>query len=200
MLKKKDLKCIGKFIADKYPKPELNFALVGNGGIFATDTRKAIKFHFSDVQCCDLLVHKKLLKGFESTMAKDSVAKITATGSEAYISSEMVEMDLSTADFEYKYPESDLILDKELPHHFKLTDLDDILFELSEKFCFIDSSHLYPLIEHDGGDWYDVFYSPMTENDMGAVKIVASHYVDEEEVIFYTAVIMGRQFKSQAQE
>lgn len=200
MLEKIDLKCIGAFIGTKNPKVELNYALVGRGGIFATDTRKAIMFHDSELNFGDILTHRKLLKGFESIMSKDSQASFDVRGSATCIECESTSMALDTATFDFKYPDSEKILDKKLPHHFKLSGLGDILFELSEKFCFIDSFHLSPLIDHSGGDWYDIFYSPMSEDDMGMVKIVATKVIDEEEVVFYTAVIMGREFKSQAKE
>jgi len=80
MLSKKDLKCLGAFIDSNNPKLELNYACVGRGGVFATDTRKAIKFHDSELNRKDSLVHKKLLKGFESTMRKEDVATIVDLG------------------------------------------------------------------------------------------------------------------------
>lgn len=199
MLNKKDLKCIGAFIPSGNPKVELNYACVGRGGVFATDTRKAIKFHDNFLTGSDVLVHKKILNGFVSTMSKDSVAEIKVDGVPR-LECEGVSMSLDTAAFEYKYPDSEHILDKNLDKHFQLSSLDDILFELSERYCFIDSFHLSPLIDHSGGDWYDVFFTPMSEKDMGMVKIVASKVVDEEDVVLYTAVIMGREFKSQAKE
>lgn len=200
MLKKKDLKLVGAFIPKVGVKRELGYACVGRGGIFATDTRKAIMLHDSELNFSDILVHKKLLKGFESTMSKDDDAKLVVDGFDTRVECEGSSMTLNTAVFEYIYPESVHILDKRYPNHFILSDLSDILLELSERKCFIDSFHLDPLIEHSGGDWYDVFYSPMAEKDMGAVKIIATKVIEKEEVVFYTAVIMGREFKSQAKE
>ena len=62
---KKDLKLIGEFIAKGYPKLELNFALITNGGIYASDTRKLIHFNLPEFRCEDMLVHKKVLKLLE---------------------------------------------------------------------------------------------------------------------------------------
>jgi len=199
-MEKRDIKLVGAFIAKNYPKVELNYACVGRGGIFATDTRKAIMFHNSELNFGDILVHKKLLKGFERLMKKDDVAKLLINGKDTCLEFNGTSLALDTACFEHNYSDSEKILDHKLDKHFKLSDLDDILFELSERFCFIDSLHLSPLVEHGGGDWYDVFYNPMAEKDYGMVKIVATKVVDEEEVVLYTAVIMGREFKSQAKE
>lgn len=196
ILTKKDLKLLGEFIASGYPKLELNYALVGRGCLFATDSRKAIKFHCGDLNGEDILVHKKLLKGFAGVMGKDDIATATKDSITCY----SVKMSLDTAEFDFLYPESDRIIDISLPNHFKISSLDDIHFELSQKFCFIESSHLYPLIEHGSCDWYDVFYRRQSDEDMGMVKIVATKVVDEEEVVFYTASIMGREFKTQAKE
>ena len=199
-MEKRDIKLVGAFIAKGYPKLELNYACVGRGGIFATDSCKAIMFHNSELQFDDILVHKKLLKGFEGLMKKDDVATLIIDRTRSCLEFGGTSLSLDTAAFEFIYPDSESILDKKVDKHFKLSDISDIQFELSERFCFIDSVHLDPLIEHSGGDWYDVFYSPMAEKDMGMVKIIATKVVDEEEVVLYTAVIMGREFKSQAKE
>jgi len=199
MLNKKDLKCLGEFIPSKYPKKELNYACVGRGGIFATDGAKAIMFHDKDMSFDDILVHKKLLKGFESLLGKDDLVKFVDVGGESFFSFDNTCLRLDTAGFEYVYPNSDDILNKvSIGGHFKLSSLSDILFELTSRFCFIDSAHLKPLLAHSGGDWYDVFYSPMGKDEVSMVNIVATVIRGEEEVVLYTALIMGADFKSKA--
>jgi len=193
-LNKKDIKLICAFIGTNYPKVELNYALVSRGGIFATDTRKAIMFHAVDLDAHDMLVHKKLLKGFESTLGKNDIATVSTSD----IKCNDIRLHLDTADWSFNYPDHEKILDQELENHFVLSSLSDILFELTSKHCFIDSFHLAPLIDHGDADKYDVFYTPQTEKNSGLVKVVASRFVDEEEVVLYTSVVIGREFKSQA--
>lgn len=48
-MKKNDLKLISSFIPNKDMKQELKFALVKRGAIYATDTRKAIQFNYSEI-------------------------------------------------------------------------------------------------------------------------------------------------------
>lgn len=197
-LEKRDLKLLGEFVAKCHPKLELNYACVGRGGLFATDSYKAIMFHCPELMMDDILVHKKLLKGFEGMMKKDDVANLLVDGDKTCLEFNGTALFLNTAIFEHLYPASHPMLDRVIDHYFRITDLGDIGFELSERFCFIDSFHLFPLVAHSGCNWYDVFYTPMSEKDMGMVKIIATKIIDEEEVIFYTCVIMGREFKSKA--
>ena len=200
-MEKRDLKLLMEFIAKGYPKIELNYACVGRGGIFATDTRRAIMFHNSELRFGDMLVHKKLLKGFEGLMKKDDRASFIVNGSKTCLEFDGTALVLDTATFEHKFPDDSNILDQKLDHHFVLSDLSDINFELSQKYCFIESAFLYPLMEHSGCDKYDVFYSAQNEENFGMVKIVGTKADEEEgDVVFYTAVIMGREFKSQAKE
>lgn len=198
---KKDLKFIGAFIDTKNPKLELNYALITNGGIVATDTRKLVKFNASLLEVTDSLVHKKILKGFESVVGKDDVAKLRSVSGDAWIDCGLDHMLLSNYNIEFKFPDYAKILDgKSLVNHFIVSDLNNIHFELSQKQCFVDISQLYPLIEHSGGDWYDVFYKPQDEQDGGMVKIVATKIVDEEEVVVYEALVMGVVFNSSAKD
>lgn len=198
MLSKKDLKLIGAFIDSGSRKSELNYALVGHGGISAVEAHKYIKFHNSSVQCCDLLVHKKLLKGFESILGKDDDVILESGSDYAFFKANGVSFSLDTFDGDFKYPDIKKIIDKKPKNHFVLSSLNNIFFELTERFCFVESLHLSPLITHGYGDKFDVFYEPMSEDDAGIVHIICSHYVDGEEVMLYTAVIVGREFKSQA--
>ena len=200
-LNKKDLKLIGEFVDKNNPKLELNYALVGRGGVFATDTRKAIRFAASELQCEDLLVHKKLLKGFEGLMGKDDTAEFLVRDGGVSLKCNGTAMSLDTATFGYQYVDSERILNPQLKNHFALDSLDDIHFELLERFCFVEWSHLSPLVEHSGGHKYNVFFEPQSKDSNGMAKIVAS-VTDEElgDVVLYEAVVMGREFKSQAKE
>lgn len=194
-MNKKDLKLIGEFIDKGNPKIELNYALVGRGGVYATDTRKTIKFYDASLNFEDVLVHKKILNGFCGVMGKDDIAKIIKDT----IFCNIVKMSLDTAEFEFKYPDMNII-DIELPNHFQLNNIRDILFELTQRYCFVEFSSLYPLIAHDGGNLYDIFYKPQDNGNNGIVKIVAHTVVDEEDIILYTAVIAGRVFETKGKE
>ncbi len=197
-LSKKDLVLLHDFIDSKNIKYELNFALLGRGGLYATDTRKLIKIHYPQIDDNVVLCSKKLLKGFISTLTKDSVAILHSDGR---IHHGNIVFDMNTCnEFGYKYPESiESTIDTVYEKHFSLDSLDDIGFELTERFCFIEDVHLLPLIKHGTADNYDVFFKPMGEKEeVSRVKIVATVVRDEEDVVLYTAVIMGRQFHTAA--
>lgn len=208
-MKKNDLKLIGAFIDNKNPNPELNFALIKNGSICATDTRKAIRFR------CDKLnrnglIHKKVLKGFESCLSNDeqfgyqdgyfynNSVKLPIDGSFSFI-----EEDKIKGAHYSNYPDIDKILDTELPYHFKLETLDDIAWELTQKNCFIDDLHLNPIICFNECTHFDIFYKSQEikekEVDTGMVKIVGLNADDSGVLnVVFTAVVMGRKFESQA--
>ena len=196
---KKDLVLLSEFVDSGNPKIELSYILVKDECLFATDTRRAIKFHLPQLKTENLLCHKKLLKGFIATMGKEDVAEVVEMDEICLKSNDAV-MNLSTSTFEHKYPDSERIIEQKLPYHFVLANLNDINFELTKKSCYIDSYLLLPLVKHGENYKFDVFYKPQGEKDTGLVKIVASRSVDEEEVVLYTAVIMGREFKSSAVE
>lgn len=67
---KQNLKLLTSFIDNKNPKQELNFALVGRGAIYATDTRKAIQLNCKEING-NALMHKKLLEGLSAVLGKD---------------------------------------------------------------------------------------------------------------------------------
>ena len=200
-MKKKDFKLIGEFVDKGNPKDELNFALLRDGGFVATDTRRLIDFRLHDFKCDPILVHKKVLKLVEGFVGKDDIVKVSSVGS---VENGSVSISLSSANLdafdkgEFKYPDTQKLLDVELPQHFKLDKLNDIVFELSQQNCFIEGSMLYPLIEHGDADWYEVFYKPQNGTDSGMVKIIAMQVIDDAELVTYTAVVMGRTFDSQA--
>ncbi|WP_428739429.1 hypothetical protein [Sulfurimonas sp.] len=210
-MNKNDLKLIGAFIDTKNPNPELNFALVKPSGIYATDTRKAIRFKCGGIDDVGL-IHKKLLKGFENCLGKDetfgytngcfstSEVKLPIDGSYSW------EKDGKRFGvYALNFPDINKTIDMELPYHFTLDTLDDIAWELSQKNCFIDDVHLNPIIAFNECNFFDVFYKPqeIVENttNTGIVKIVGSKR-DNDGVfdVAFTALVMGREFKSRASE
>ncbi len=200
-LSKKDFKLIGAFVDKGNPKEELNFALLRDGGFVATDTRRVISFNLQGLQCEPILTHKRVLNLVEKLMSKDDFVKISSVGT---VDVGFISMSLSNANLdvfekgEFKFPEMGNVLDKKLDHHFKLDSLKDIVFELSQKNCFIESAYLYPLMEHDDADWYEVFYNVQDGETSGMVKIIAMRVIDDVEQRLYTAVVMGRVFISEA--
>ena len=78
-MNKNDLKLISAFIDTKNPKAELNFAHLKDDGIYATDTRKLIKFCVPMLGL-DLLLEKRILNGFISTLGKDDFVSIDGFG------------------------------------------------------------------------------------------------------------------------
>lgn len=201
MLSKKDLKLIGEFVDKGNLKEELNFALIGNDSIVATDTRRAISFNVPDLKCEPILAHKRVLKLAQELVSKDDFVKISPAGT---IDIGFISIPLSNANLdmfkggEFSFPDMSKILGRSLPHHFTLTSLDDIVFELSQQSCFIKSSMLCPLIEYGDADWYEVFYESQNGINSGMVKIVAMRVVDDADKLVYTAVVMGRVFISEA--
>ena len=206
MLSKKDLKLIGEFVDKGNPKEELNFALLISGAVFAADTRKVIKFNLPELKCEDMLAHKKMLKLIEGFIGKNNEVKIMSTG---HVDIGHVSLSLNNAnldvfkDGEFIYPLESMLkaIDRSYSGHFQIDSLDNVLFELTQKYCFIEFVQLYPLVSHAGGDFYDVFFNPQSEESSGMVKIVA-HRKDEElgDRQIYTVVIMGKNFKSEAKE
>jgi len=89
---------------------------------------------------------------------------------------------------------------------FKMTfsDIEDLYLELSEKDCYIYEEHLMPIIEFGGCHTYQVFFNKQKidkdTTNTGIVKIIGiSSEDDEVDKIKFTAVVMGREFKTQAQ-
>lgn len=200
-LSKKDFKLIGAFVDKGNPKEELNFALIGNGAIVATDTRRVISFNVPDLVFEPILSYKRVLKLVEQLMGKDDFVSISSVGS---VDVGFISLPLSNANLdvfekgEFKYPDMANVLEKKLAFHFKLDSLKDIVFELSQKNCFIESAYLYPLMEHDDADWYEVFYDVQDGETSGMVRIIAMRVIDDVEQRLYTAAVMGRVFISEA--
>ena len=199
---KNDLNLIAAFVDNKNPKKELDFANVSYDGIYATDTRRAIHFNVPMLNL-DLYLHKKILKGFTSFMTKDDTASIDGNG---FLRCNNIKMSCDTADItDFNYPDLKSILDKNFEYKMDLEDIDDIQFELSQRDCFIDDIYLNPIIEYGNCNRYVIFFNKqkITEDktNTGLAKIVGLYDTDSEiGLVKFTAVVMGREFKTKTQE
>jgi len=200
---KEDLKLIHAFIDSKNPKNELNFALVSSGGIFATDTRKAIHFNHNFLGA-DMLLHKKVLNGFIQSLDKHDVCDIDGCG---FLHNGDIKVNCDTFyGDENKFPNLKAIIDHDFKYMIKLDNIDDLQFELSLLDCFIDEVHLNPIIEFSSiCHEFIIFYDKQTVIDgltnNGMVKIVGLYNEDEElGIVRFNAMVMGREFKAQAKE
>ena len=99
-MNKNDLKLISAFIDTKNPKAELNFAHLKEDGIYATDTRKLIKFCVPMLGL-DLLLEKRILNGFVSTLGKDDFVSIDGFG---FIRTGSVKMNCDTFSYDEAKP------------------------------------------------------------------------------------------------
>ena len=205
-MNKNDLKLIGAFIDTKNPKAELNFAHLKDDGIYATDTRKLIKFCVPMLGL-DLLLEKRILNGFSSTLGKDDFVSIDGFG---FIRTGSVKMNCDTFSYdEVKPVDFDRIMDQEFDNHFFLETIEDLQFELAQRNCFIDEEHLNPIIAYAECTGFYISYNQQketVENDVktkhnGIVKIVGRYSTeDESNLVKFIAVVMGRTFESKAIE
>ena len=204
---KNDLNLIGAFIDSKNPKAELNYAYLGNDGIYATDIRKVIKFNIPMLSL-DLMLEKRVLKGFVSVLGKDDEASIDGFG---YLRTPGIKMNCNTwnYDSEVKLPDYAKILEQNFVRHFVLETIDDLQFELSQRNCFIDDDKLYPIIQFAECTKFHIFYEEQKEietetgfeKSSGIVKIVGKYSTEDEvDIVKFVAVVMGRTFESQAKE
>lgn len=205
-MNKNDLKLISAFIDTKNPKAELNFAHLKDDGIYATDTRKLIKFCVPMLGL-DLLLEKRILNGFISTLGKDDFVSIDGFG---FIRTGAVKMSCDTFSYdEVKPVDFDKSMDIQFDNHFFLESIEDLQFELAQRNCFIDEEHLNPIIAYAECTGFNIFYSEQKEtieNDVktkhnGVVKIVGKYSTEDElNIVKFIAVIMGRTFESKAIE
>ena len=205
-MRKNDLKLISAFIDTKNPKAELNFAHLKEDGIYATDTRKLIKFCVPMLGL-DLLLEKRILNGFISTLGKDDFVSIDGFG---FIRTGSVKMNCDTFTYdEVKPVDFDKIMDQEFDNHFFLETIEDLQFELAQRNCFIDEEHLNPIIAYAECTGFYISYNQQketVENDVktkhnGIVKIVGRYSTeDESNLVKFIAVVMGRTFESKAIE
>lgn len=204
---KNDLNLIGAFIDAKSPKAELNFAYLGDHGIFATDTRKVI-FYSIPMLGLNLMLDKKILKGFVSVLGKDDEASIDGYG---FIRTPGVKMscDNWNYDVDVKLPDYEKMINKNLQNHFVLETIDDLQFELAQRNCFIDDVHLNPIIQFAECSKFDIFFEEQKEviedeqkrTNYGIVKIIGKYSTqDESDIVKFIAIVMGRTFESKAIE
>ena len=204
-MNKNDLKLISAFIDSKNPKAELNFAHLKEDGIYATDTRKLIKFCVPMLGL-DLLLEKRILNGFISTLGKDDFVSIDGFG---FIRTGSVKMSCDTFSYDEVKPfDFDKSMDIQFDNHFFLESIDDLQFELAQRNCFIDEEHLNPIISFAECNGFYISYNQQketVENDVktkhnGIVKIVGRYTEDESNLVKFIAVVMGRTFESKAIE
>ena len=205
-MNKNDLKLISAFIDTKNPKAELNFAHLKDDGIYATDTRKLIKFCVPMLGL-DLLLEKRILNGFISTLGKDDFVSIDGFG---FIRTGSVKMNCDTFSYDEVKPfDFDKSMDIQFDNHFFLETIEDLQFELAQRNCFIDEEHLNPIIAFAECNGFYISYNQQketVENDVktkhnGIVKIVGRYSTeDESNLVKFIAVVMGRTFESKAIE
>ena len=205
-MNKNDLKLISSFIDSKNPKAELNFAHLKDDGIYATDTRKLIKFCVPMLGL-DLLLEKRILNGFISTLGKDDFVSIDGFG---FIRTGSVKMSCDTFSYDGVKPvDFDRIMNIQFDNHFFLESIDDLQFELAQRNCFIDEEHLNPIIAFAECTGFYISYNQQKEtieDDVktkhnGIVKIVGKYSTeDESNLVKFIAIVMGRTFESKAIE
>lgn len=200
---KNDLKLIGAFIDTKNLKEDLNYAHLLEDGIYATDTRKAIHFNIPMLNL-NCFLHKKLLAGFISAVKPDD--NITIDGQGFIRVGRSFKMNCNTfPDIDNQPTSIKKILNPQFEYKISLDNIDDIQFELTQKNCFIDDMHLIPIIEYSNCNRYEIFYNKQKIEDgktnTGMVKIIGIYDTeDEANLVKFTAVVMGREFKTQALE
>ncbi len=205
-MNKNDLKLIAAFIDSKNPKLELNYAHLKNDGIYATDTKKLIKFSIPMLSL-DCLVEKRIFEGFIKTCDKTSLITFDGFGN---IRKHGLKMSCDTFDGDVVPVDFDKILDgQSFPHQFFLESIGDLQFELAQRNCFIDEEHLNPIIAFAECNGFYISYNQQketVENDVktkhnGIVKIVGRYSTEDElNLVKFIAVIMGRTFESKAIE
>lgn len=206
-MNKNDLKLIAAFIDSKNPKLELNYAHLKNDGIYATDTKKLIKFSIP-MMGLDLLLEKRLLNGFISTLGKGDFVSFDGFG---FIRNRDTKMNCDTFAYKKVKPvDFDKILDGQKLHkQFFLESIGDLQFELAQRNCFIDEEHLNPIIAFAECTGFDIFYEEQKETivkdvptkNSGIVKIVGRYSTEDElNIVKFIAVVMGRTFESKAIE
>lgn len=202
-MNRNDFNLIHEFIDKGNPKIELSYALVSHDGIYATNTRRAIKYHIPMLDCTNMLASKKIIKCVAQSIEKGTEVSINAEGSVMLDS--RTSISLCNRTDEIQFPDMEKILTQNLEYYMELSDITDVHFELTQKECFVDDIHLRAIIEYSDCDNYKIFFNKQkNDGDMvntGAVKIVGEYNTEDEVgLIKFTALIMGREFKTQAKE
>ena len=205
-MNKNDLKLIAAFIDSKNPKLELNYAHLKSDGIYATDTKKLIKFSIPMLSL-NCLVEKRIFDGFIKTCDKTSLITFDGFGN---IRKHGLKMSCDTFDGDVVPVDFDKILDgQSFPHQFFSESIGDLQFELAQRNCFIDEEHLNPIIAFAECTGFNIFYEEQKETivkdvptkNSGIVKIVGRYSTEDElNIVKFIAVVMGRTFESKAIE
>lgn len=214
-MKKNDLKLISSFIPNKDMKQELKFALVKRGAIYATDTRKAIQFNYSEIGGGKALIHKKLLDGLCNALGKDE----RLFYNDGFLHTDNIKLNIDTAYYledengknkigakAENYPDIENVVNIQLPFHFTLDNINNLQWELTQKNCFIADVHINPVIAYNDCKFFDIYYKPQMKNEKDQIKTATVRVVglasDENGVIYkkFIAVFMGTVFESKAKE
>lgn len=201
---KNDLKLIGSFIDNNGAKEDLNYAHLKEDGIYATNTRKAIHFSIPMLNL-NMYLHKKILAGFEKIVAKEDRVTIDGYGNIRIDNFTKMSCDTFPDGRNDNNTNIKNIFNTEFKYQINLKDIDDIHFELTQKECYIDDVHLNSIIEYGGCNRYIIFYNKQTITDgttnTGMAKIVGLIDTEEEaDIVKFSAIVMGREFKTQANE
>jgi len=208
-MNKQDLKLIGAFIDNKNIKEDLNYAHLKEDGIYATNTKRAIHFNIPMLNL-DMCVHKKLLAGFANIADKDDEIAIDGFGFIRLGAKTKMNCD-NFPDIDYKKVDFKNVFKTKFDYRISLDEIDDLHFELTQKNCFIDDIHINPIIEYSSCARYEIFFNKQTvirdkvtneeKTNTGIAKIIGLvDTEDEKDVVKFTAIVMGREFKTKAQE
>ena len=154
----------------------------------------------------DLLLEKRILNGFISTLGKDDLVSIDGFG---FIRCGDIKMNCDTFVHKVKPVGYDKMLDQKFNYQFHLESIGDLQFELAQRNCFIDEQHLNPIIAFAECTGFNIFYEEQKETivkdvptkNSGIVKIVGRYSTEDElNIVKFIAVVMGRTFESKAIE
>ena len=135
-------------------------------------------------------------------MGKDDRARVSANG---FLFCNDIKLDCDTCEREHKFPDMKCTLEQELDYSFELESIDDLHFELTQLGCFVEDVHLNPFIEFSDCSKYKISFNKQKIEDgttnTGMVKIAALYDTEKEsDLVKYTAVVIGREFKTQAKQ
>ena len=205
-LTKKDLTLLCAVAASNHSlKVELNYICFGKDGVIATNSRSLVVFK-TPLKCCDLLMHHKILKGFVSTLAKNELVSVKDDEDWCFLNSSSNELSVNNADFDYKYPSMYKMIDSlgVFTDSFRLDSLNDLIFELATRGCFIQPFELNPLIKNADCDFYLINYKEAdAKNNLLSAAMISGTRVDEEtkeETVVFDSYFLGWDFKKSDEE
>lgn len=197
---KSELRIIADAVASKNSKRELNFAFIDfdNMCIWATDTRKLIKYHLraDEVELCSgaHFLHKNVLKAIIGVCEKETEYKFVRNNiviSDLKIKVGNIEADTSKDD--YKYPKLE-VLSKRYEYSYTTDDINYIDFDLTHRNTHINSDMFKMLQEHCDVSKYQVESIAQTKDTVGSVQITGMKNNQKR----LTAVMIGIEYKPQA--